>query len=86
MFLKIKNTLILFFLCFLGIKSNSQTYNFKNYNIEQGLPQSQVLTIFQDHNGFMWFGTNSGGAGKYDGNKFTTISDNDGLINNVVFL
>lgn len=64
---------------------NAQTYNFKNYNTEQGLPQSQVLSIYQDHTGNMWFGTNSGGVGKYDGNKFTTISDNDGLINNVVF-
>jgi ligand-binding sensor domain-containing protein/serine phosphatase RsbU (regulator of sigma subunit) len=63
----------------------SQTYNFKNYNTEQGLPQSQVLSIFQDHRGNMWFGTNSGGVGKFDGNKFTSISDNEGLINNAVF-
>ena len=33
----------------------------------------------------MWFGTNSGGAGKFNGNKFTTISDNEGLINNAVY-
>jgi ligand-binding sensor domain-containing protein/serine phosphatase RsbU (regulator of sigma subunit) len=63
----------------------AQSYNFKNYNTEQGLPQSQVLCAFQDHFGNMWFGTNSGGVGKFDGNKFTTISDNDGLIDNVVF-
>ncbi|HRG01098.1 MAG TPA: two-component regulator propeller domain-containing protein [Bacteroidia bacterium] len=63
----------------------SQTYNFKNYNTADGLPQSQVLCIFQDHKGYMWFGTNAGGVGKYDGNKFSTISENDGLINNVVF-
>lgn len=63
----------------------AQTYNFKNYNTKQGLPQSQVLGIFQDHNGVMWFGTNSGGVGKFDGNNFTTISDNDGLINNNVY-
>lgn len=69
----------------LGLSSTAQTYNFKNYNTEQGLPQSQVLSIFQDHKGCMWFGTNSGGVGKFDGNKFTTLSDNDGLINNVVF-
>ncbi len=73
-----------FFILLVGI-ANAQTYNFKNYNTEQGLPQSQVLSIFQDHSGNMWFGTNSGGVGKYDGNKFSTISDNDGLINNVVF-
>lgn len=69
----------------LSLLQNAQTYNFKNYNTEQGLPQSQVLCITQDSKGNMWFGTNSGGAGKFDGNKFTTYSDNDGLINNVVF-
>ena len=69
----------------LSIVNNAQTYNFKNYNTEQGLPQSQVLCVYQDHKGYLWFGTNSGGAGKFDGNKFTSISDNDGLINNVVF-
>jgi ligand-binding sensor domain-containing protein/serine phosphatase RsbU (regulator of sigma subunit) len=64
---------------------HAQTYSFKNYNTKEGLPQSQVLAIFQDHNGIMWFGTNSGGVGKFDGNKFITISDNDGLINNNVY-
>ncbi|MFO0321622.1 MAG: two-component regulator propeller domain-containing protein [Bacteroidota bacterium] len=73
------------FLLFISFNSFSQTYNFKNYNTPQGLPQSQVLSIFQDHKGFMWFGTNGGGAGKFDGNKFTTVSDNDGLISNIVF-
>ena len=73
----------LIFLC--GLNSFSQTFNFKNYNTEQGLPQSQVLSIYQDKHGNMWFGTNYGGVGKYDGNKFSTISDKDGLIDNVVF-
>src|ERR1700752_2233964 len=78
--------LICSILCFIfGSKAFSQTYNFKNYNTEQGLPQSQVLSIFQDFYGNMWFGTNSGGAGKYDGNKFTTYSENEGLANNVVY-
>ena len=75
------------FICLflISISCISQTYNFKNYNTEQGLPQSQVLTIYQDYKGYMWFGTNGAGVGKYDGNKFTTISDNNGLINNFVF-
>ena len=80
-----KYSIIFLCLFLISISGVSQTYNFKNYNIEQGLPQSQVLAIYQDHNGVMWFGTNGGGAGKFDGNKFATISDNDGLINNIVF-
>ncbi len=63
----------------------SQTYNFKNYNTEQGLAQSQVLSIYQDHNGYMWFGTNGGGATKFDGSRFKTVSADDGLADNIIF-
>lgn len=79
---------LILFACCLAIthgQLQGQTHNFKNYNTKQGLPQSQVLAVFQDHHGVMWFGTNSGGVGKFDGNNFTTISDNDGLINNNVY-
>ena len=79
-----KTHIIIIFLftvtCFIG-----QTFNFKNYNTEHGLPQSQVLSIFQDSKGYIWFGTNSGGVGKFDGNKFYQLTTNDGLINDVVF-
>lgn len=63
----------------------AQTYDFRNFNVEDGLAQSQVLSICQDHNGNIWFGTNNGGVSKYDGNKFVTYTENDSLINNVVF-
>lgn len=80
-----KHKFIFIFLFLISLYNKAQTYNFKNYNTEQGLPQSQVISIYQDHKGYLWLGTNNGGVGKFDGNKFTTISDNDGLINNVVF-
>jgi len=63
----------------------AQTYDFRNFNVEDGLAQSQILSICQDKNGSIWFGTNSGGVSRYDGNKFTTFSENDSLINNVVY-
>ena len=63
----------------------AQTYDFRNFNVEDGLAQSQVLSICQDHYGNIWFGTNSGGVSKYDGNKFTNFTENDSLANNVVF-
>ncbi len=47
--------------------------------------QSQVLSICQDNNGNIWFGTNNGGVSKYDGNKFINYTEADSLINNVVF-
>jgi ligand-binding sensor domain-containing protein/serine phosphatase RsbU (regulator of sigma subunit) len=85
MILSKKHISLFLFLFLIKIVGYGQTYNFKNYNTGEGLPQSQVLCAFQDHKGFMWFGTNAGGVGKYDGNKFSTISENDGLANNVVF-
>jgi len=75
----------LFLVVLISFKSKAQTYNFKNYSTDQGLAQSQVLCIFQDNKGYMWFGTNSGGASRYDGKKFLTLSKNDGLLDDVVF-
>jgi ligand-binding sensor domain-containing protein/serine phosphatase RsbU (regulator of sigma subunit) len=64
---------------------NAQTFDFRNFNVEDGLAQSQVLSMCQDRHGNIWFGTNSGGVSKYDGNKFTNYTENDSLANNVVF-
>jgi len=64
---------------------NAQTFDFRNFNVEDGLAQSQVLSMCQDRHGNIWFGTNSGGVSKYDGNKFTNYTENDSLVNNVVF-
>jgi ligand-binding sensor domain-containing protein/serine phosphatase RsbU (regulator of sigma subunit) len=80
-----KNNFLLLFLFLISINCFAQTYNFKNYNTKEGLPQSQVLAIYQDHKGYMWFGTNGGGVGKYNGNIFSAISENEGLANNVVY-
>lgn len=63
----------------------SQSHNFKNYTTEDGLPQSQVLSMFQDSQGYVWFGTNGGGAAKFDGAKFKKLTANDGLINDIVY-
>ncbi len=74
----------LFFLLSLD-QLNGQTYNFTNYTVENGLSQPQVLSVFQDNSGVMWFGTNGGGITKYDGNSFEHITDKNGLADNVVY-
>ncbi len=77
---------ISFFLLLINVLNvTAQTYDFRNYNIEDGLPQSQVLSICQENNGNIWFGTNGGGIGKYNGNTFQNYTENDGLANNVVY-
>ncbi|MBL4655154.1 MAG: hypothetical protein JKY33_04965, partial [Bacteroidia bacterium] len=62
----------------------SQSSNFKNYSVEDGLPQSQVTAIFQDRHGYLWFGTLGGGICKYDGNSFYNYFEKDGLSSNII--
>lgn len=71
--------------CLQASSGKSQTYNFKNYTVENGLAQSQMLCITQASNGVIWFGTNGGGIMLFDGNKFKYIKEKEGLANNVVF-
>ena len=42
------------------------SYNFENYSTKEGLSQNAVLSILQDKEGFMWFGTKDG-LNRYDG-------------------
>ena len=55
-----------------------------NYNTEQGLALSQVLCGYKDKLGNLWFGTNGGGASRYDGKSFTSFTTTQGLVNDVV--
>ena len=78
-----------FYLIFLGnvyLVNNgySQSYYFKNYTIEDGLAQDQILCIFQDSKGYIWLGTNGGGVSKFDGKNFQNLNETNGLVNNIV--
>ncbi|MBR9758171.1 MAG: response regulator [Algicola sp.] len=42
---------------------------FRELTVEQGLSQNSVVSIAQDHTGFMWFATQDG-LNKYDGKQF----------------
>ena len=66
-------------------KVNGQVYNFSNYTVESGLANPQILSVFQNDDGVMWFGTNGGGITKYDGNSYEYLTDKDGLADNVVY-
>jgi signal transduction histidine kinase/ligand-binding sensor domain-containing protein/DNA-binding NarL/FixJ family response regulator len=70
------NTLTRTFFLLLFIIStgnvNAQNLKFKHVSVEDGLSNSTIECIFQDHRGFIWFGTRDG-LNKYDGNQITVF-------------
>ena len=61
---------------------------FDHITTEDGLSQSDINCIYQDHKGYMWFGTHDG-LNKYDGYTFTIYKpDNrqpDSISSNLIF-
>ena len=64
--------------------SQSQTYNFEYYNVEEGLSQSTVNAILQDKRGHLWIATAGGGVCKFDGINFTKYTEKDGISGDIV--
>ncbi len=52
------------------LRIQERELQFRNFTIDQGLSHSKVNCILQDHDGFIWFGTNEG-LSRYDGYTFT---------------
>lgn len=61
----------------------AQRYALQNYNTENGLVQSQAMTIAQDPVNRLWVGT-FGGVSVFDGSEFKTYTRADGLISNTI--
>ncbi|MCD4666044.1 MAG: response regulator, partial [Bacteroidales bacterium] len=73
-------------LIILAFSSHAQRNIFINSSLEEGLPQSSVLALFQDYNGNIWIGT-QGGVSKYNGNSFTTFDTRHGMgSNHITFI
>ncbi|MEO6882869.1 MAG: two-component regulator propeller domain-containing protein [Bacteroidia bacterium] len=54
------------------------------YTAEQGL-YSGIVCEYKDKSENLWFGTNGGGASRYDGKSFSTFTIAQGLANNSVY-
>lgn len=63
--------------------ARAQELGFIHHSIEDGLAQSQVRAIEQDHRGYIWFAT-MGGVSRFDGVSFTNFSTGQGLLDNQV--
>lgn len=77
---------VLLFLLFARNALFASGYPVSTYlGIDQGLSNNSVRCIYQDHNGFMWFGTYDG-LNRYDGYEFkifrNNFKNNQSLINN----
>src|SRR5688572_25188677 len=78
--------LILSMLAFRPATTSAQdSVSVTHLSIDQGLSNNSVRCIYQDHNGFMWFGTYDG-LNRYDGYDFKVFRNNfknsTSLINN----
>ncbi len=62
----------------------AQQNNFVNFSVADGLAQSQVYTMIEDHNGYLWMGTQGGGLCRFDGTTFISFTLKDGLANNYI--
>ncbi len=68
----------------LAQKVVAQQFTLRQYTAVDGLPQSQVNAIIEDHFGYLWIGTSGGGLARFDGREFKVYSTLDGLLSNVV--
>ncbi|MEJ8757940.1 two-component regulator propeller domain-containing protein [Pontibacter sp. H259] len=75
---------ILYLLCLLLISVHAvfaQQYNFRSWTLADGLPQSKINDILQDHKMQIWVATR-GGISRFDGNAFHTYTKQQGLASN----
>ncbi len=90
--IKIKKLVHLFILPILFLSGSASAgldnIRFQRIALEQGLSQETILAIYQDSQGFMWFGTQEG-LNRYDGYSFKVFSHDDrnpsSLSNDIVY-
>jgi len=66
--------------CMLGV---AQDPAYRRITTADGLPSHVIYSATQDHQGYLWFGTDAG-ACRFDGSSFTTFTTSDGLGDNEV--
>jgi ligand-binding sensor domain-containing protein len=70
----VKNFFFYLLILILPLTTFGQSYTFTNYSIEEGLPQSQVRSLYQDTNGYLWIGTLGGGVSRFNGRNFANFT------------
>src|SRR5687767_1111193 len=75
-----------FCILFLGIAlhAGAQFQRYRNYDVKDGLPSSEVYDVLQDSKGFLWFSTDLG-VSRYDGYDFKNFTTENVLPDNTIF-
>ncbi len=71
-------------LTLVPLMATGQHHYFRQYSLEEGLPQSEVNDIAEDQFGYLWLGTNGGGLCKFNGTDFEIFTKKDGLLENLI--
>ncbi|MBL8151709.1 MAG: hypothetical protein JNN15_17420, partial [Blastocatellia bacterium] len=58
----------------MPLLAEAQIYDLTSYRSNGGLPDNHVYAIFQDHEGYIWFGTDEG-VSRYDGKNYLNINE-----------
>lgn len=65
-------------------KAQEFKVTYTQIGVEEGLAGSAVYCAFQDKDGYIWFGTETG-VSRYNGKRFENFSTSEGLADNEVF-
>nr|WP_315156878.1 two-component regulator propeller domain-containing protein [uncultured Flavobacterium sp.] len=68
--------LVCYFLFVITSYSQNDFENFQFRSIKEGISKRAVSSIVQDHNGYIWIGTNGAGLYKYDGINYVVYEYN----------
>ena len=74
-----KKKFIFFILIFISLELFATNFCFRQFTIDDGIPQSSINRIVQDSTGFIWLSTNQG-LYRFDGSifkKFNKIGNNN---------
>ena len=66
------------------LTESGASYSTQTLTVKEGLAQNSIYTVYRDHEGNVWAGTLSGGVGKWDGTRFRTFTNAQGLASNTV--
>ena len=75
-------TIVIFSILSILVSAQYPNITFQHLSVQDGLSRSYVKSIYQDSDGFLWFGTEDG-LNKYDGYSFKVYKHNSRLENSL---